>query len=155
MNADRDWQRLVHEWDDGGAFGGKRPSVLDETLRDGLQSPSVQDPVIEEKIELLHLMARTGISAADIGLPGAHARQRQDALALATEIARERLPISPMCAARTLVQDIEPVVDIAQRAGLTLEIALFIGSSPIRQYAEGWTLDDLKRHTEEAIRFAV
>jgi 2-isopropylmalate synthase len=146
--------RLIHEWDDPDPVLSP-PQVLDETLRDGLQSPSVRDPSIDQKIALLHLMASIGMNAASIGLPGAHARQCDDALALATEIAREKLAIMPYCAARTLVKDIEPVVDISQRAGIRLGVGVFIGSSPIRQYAENWTLDDLKRRTEQSLRFAV
>jgi len=145
---------LMHQWDDARPLASP-PQVLDETLRDGLQSPSASDPSIDQKKNLLHLMARIGIHAASIGLPGAHARQRTDALALATEIAREKLNIAPYCAARTLIEDIEPVVDISQRAGIRLGVGIFIGSSPIRQYAEDWTLDDLKRRTEESLRFAV
>ena len=129
--------------------------IVDETLRDGLQSPSVQDPPIEDKLHLLHLMVRLGIQAADIGLPGAGKRQYDDALRLAREIADQHLPIACFCAARTLRQDIEPIVDVAQRAGIPIGVAAFIGSSPIRQYAEGWTLDQLQRLTEEAVSFAV
>jgi isopropylmalate/homocitrate/citramalate synthase len=129
--------------------------VVDETLRDGLQSPSVQDPPIEDKLRLLHLMIRLGIQGADIGLPGAGKRQYDDALRLARAIVDERLPIAVYCAARTLRQDIEPIVDVSQRAGIPIEVAAFIGSSPIRQYAEGWTLDQLQRLTEEAVSFAV
>lgn len=129
--------------------------VVDETLRDGLQSPSVQDPPIADKLRLLHLMIRLGIQGVDIGLPGAGKRQYDDALRLAREIADQRLPIAAYCAARTLRHDIEPIIEVSQRVGMPIEVAAFIGSSPIRQYAEGWTLDQLQRLTEEAVTFAV
>lgn len=129
--------------------------VADETLRDGLQSPSVQDPPIEDKLRLLHLMVRLGIQCADIGLPGAGKRQYEDALRLAREIADNRLPLDVYCAARTVRQDIEPIIDISQRTGLPIEIAAFIGSSPIRLYAEDWTIDRLQALTEQAVAFAV
>ena len=129
--------------------------VADETLRDGLQSPSVQDPPIEDKLRLLHLMVRLGVQCADIGLPGAGKRQYDDALRLAHEIADSRLPIVVYCAARTLRQDIEPIIDISQRSGLPIEIAAFIGSSPIRQYAEDWSIDRLRQLTEQSVSFAV
>ncbi len=127
----------------------------DETLRDGLQSPSVRCPTIEEKIELLHLMDGLGIDTADIGLPGAGPHVVRDVERLAKEIAANRLRIAANCAARTLIADIEPVVEIAQRTGVPIECCTFIGSSPARQYAEGWTLDQLKRLTEDAVGFAV
>jgi len=126
----------------------------DETLRDGLQSPSVRDPSIEEKIEILHLMAGIGIKAADIGYAGASERTRQDVETLAREIIQNRLPIAPNCAARTHPSDIQPVIEISQKAGIPIQAAVFIGSSPIRQYAEGWDLDFLLRATESAITMA-
>jgi 2-isopropylmalate synthase len=148
---------LVYDWNthDGPPRAATALHVADETLRDGLQSPSVIDPPIDDKLRLLHLMVRLGIQCADIGLPGAGARQYDDALRLAREIADQRLPIAVYCAARTLRQDIEPIVEVSQRAGIPIEVAAFIGSSPIRQYAEGWTLDQLRRLTEEAVSFAV
>src|SRR5207244_3849351 len=59
------------------------------------------------------------------------------------------------CAARTVVDDIKPIADIQQRTGVPIECCAFIGSSPIRQYAEGWSLDFLQKATEEALTFAV
>jgi len=150
---------LIHDWNtasdafDYSALGGVE--LNDETLRDGLQSPSVRDPSIGEKIELLHLMAELGIAAADIGLPGAGPRAVRDVAELARVIADERLPIFPNCAARTVRSDIEPIVETAQRTGLAVEAATFIGSSPIRQYAEDWTQERMLRATEDAVSFAV
>ncbi len=148
---------LVYDWNTHNSLPSSASAfhVADETLRDGLQSPSVIDPPIEDKLRLLHLMVRLGIQCADIGLPGAGPRQFNDALRLAREIADQRLPIAVYCAARTLRQDIEPIVEVAQRAGIAIEVACFIGSSPIRQYAEGWTLDQLQHLTSEAVTFAV
>jgi isopropylmalate/homocitrate/citramalate synthase len=127
----------------------------DETLRDGLQSPSVRDPSIEDKIRILHLMDALGIHTADIGLPGAGPRAVADVRALAREIATEGLRIGANCAARTVRADIEPIARISQEAGIPIEACTFIGSSPIRQYAEGWTLDHMLRSTEDAVRFAI
>src|SRR6476620_6644855 len=104
----------------------------DETLRDGLQSPSVRTPTIEEKIGILHHMDALGIDTADIGLPGAGPKVARDVERLARAIA-----------------------DIQQRTGVPIEVGAFIGSSPIRQYAEGWTLDFLQKATEDAVGFAV
>ena len=127
----------------------------DETLRDGLQSPSVCEPPIEKKIALLHLMDALGIDTADIGLPGAGGTHAAGVERLAREIAEKRLQIRPNCAARTLRSDITPIVEISQRVGIPIEACTFIGSSPIRFYAEEWTLDKLLKLTEDAVTFAV
>lgn len=132
-------------------------SVLlnDETLRDGLQSPSVRDPSIEEKIAILHLMDALGINSLDLGLPGAGPRAVEHVEALAREIADNRMKIRPNCAARTHENDIRPIAEISQRTGLKIEAATFIGSSPIRRHTEGWTEDFLLETTEKAVKFGV
>jgi len=146
-----DWNRVEGAFD----YAGVRVELDDETLRDGLQNPSVLDPPIERKLELLHLMAELGIQSADIGLPGAGPRAREAALALAREIAEQGLPVAPNCAARTVRADIQPIVDIAQATGLRMQVGAFIGSSPIRRFAEGWEPDMMLRATEDAVSFAV
>src|SRR5438477_1424703 len=127
----------------------------DETLRDGLQNPSVHDPGIGEKIRILHLMEALGIESVNIGLPGAGARAMEHAEALAIEIASNRMRIRPNCAARTMESDIRPIAEISQRAGIAIEAATFLGSSPIRRLVEDWTVDHLERTTENAVKFAV
>jgi isopropylmalate/homocitrate/citramalate synthase len=127
----------------------------DETLRDGLQSPSVRDPSIEEKIPILHLMEALGIHALDLGLPGAGPRAVQHVEALAREIVNHKMKITANCAARTHENDIRPIADIVQRTGLDIEAATFLGSSPIRRYTEGWTDDFLLQTTEKAVKYAV
>ncbi len=148
---------LIHDWNSLGDIDWSAVEVdlNDETLRDGLQSPSAIDPTPEDKRQLLHLMADLGIVAADIGLPGAGPRAVDAVRALASEIATHNLPITPNCAARTVVADVEPIVRISQETGIAIEAATFIGSSPIRQYAEDWTLDRMLRVSEEAVTFAV
>src|SRR5437588_2965601 len=127
----------------------------DETLRDGLQSPSVCEPSVEKKIELLYLMDALGIDTADIGLPGAGGTHAAGVEMMAREIADKKLKIRPNCAARTHKNDIIPIAEISQRAGIPIEACTFIGSSPIRFYAEEWTLGKLLQMTEEAVTFAV
>ena len=129
-------------------------SLNDETLRDGLQSPSVRDPSIPEKVEILHLMEALGIDSLDLGLPGAGARAVEHVEALAREIVSQRMKIRANCAARTHENDIRPIAEIVQRTGLNIAAATFIGSSPIRRYTEGWTEDFLLQTTEKAVRFA-
>ncbi|HYH82017.1 MAG TPA: hypothetical protein VEX86_19580, partial [Longimicrobium sp.] len=150
---------LIHDWNCvEGCYDYSARKVVqlnDETLRDGLQSPSVTDPSIDEKIRLLHLMSDLGIASADIGLPGAGPRALRDVEALAREIVANRLPIEPNCAARTVRADVKPIIDVSQRVGIAIEAATFIGSSPIRQYAEDWTLERMLKATEDAVGFAV
>jgi 2-isopropylmalate synthase len=149
-------QRLIYDWNQVGAAAPPAVVMLDdETLRDGLQSPSVRAPRIEDKIRILHLIDSLGIDTADIGLPGAGPQVARDVEELAREIARAKLRVRGNCAARTHVNDIAPIVEIVQRTGVPLECGAFIGSSPIRQYTEGWTLDWLLKCTEEAVSFAV
>lgn len=155
-----DERELIYDWNSAagnGAFDWTRARVElnDETLRDGLQSPSVTDPSLAVKKRLLHLMADLGIVAADIGLPGAGPRVVDQVRALATEIRDHHLPIAPNCAARTVVADIEPIVRVSDEVGIKIEAATFIGSSPIRQYAEDWTLDRILKASEEAVTYAV
>ncbi len=148
---------LIYDWNQVSApqLAPRGPVLLnDESLRDGLQSPSVRDPSIEEKIEILHLMESVGINSLDLGLPGAGPRAVAHVEALAREIARARLKIKGNCAARTHQNDIRPIAEIVERTGVPIEAATFIGSSPIRRYTEDWTDDFLLRTTENAVKYA-
>ena len=149
---------LIYDWNKAEPRFSKPDRHIgfdDETLRDGLQSPSVCEPPVEKKIELLHLMDAIGIDTADIGLPGAGGAHAASVELMAREIAEKKLRLRPNCAARTHRNDIIPIVEISQRAGIPIEAATFIGSSPIRFYAEAWTLDKLLEMTEDAVTFAV
>ena len=151
-------KNLIYDWAEQGPRRPQWPAYVmidDETLRDGLQSPSVADPPVETKLQILHLMEELGIETADIGLPGAGARQREAVLRLCREIAKHSMRIKANCAARTLLVDIRPIAEASQLTGVPIEACLFIGSSPIRQYAEEWELADILRHSREAISFAV
>jgi isopropylmalate/homocitrate/citramalate synthase len=148
----------IHDWNTASAPlipPGTRVLLNDETLRDGLQNPSVYDPSIEEKVEILHLMESLGIDSVNIGLPGAGPRAVEHTEALAREIATQRMKIRPNCAARTVEADILPIVKISQRVGMPIEAATFLGSSPIRRLVEDWTVDHLERTTEKAVKLAV
>ena len=148
---------LIYDWNrvDAAEIPIRPLELDDETLRDGLQSPSVIDPPINKKIEILHLMDSLGIDGADIGLPGAGPRAVADVTRLAKEIADCKLDIQPNCAARTVRADIQPVIDISEKVGMPIEVGAFIGSSPIRQYAEDWSLEMMLTATEDAVKFAV
>ena len=149
---------LIYDWNRNhpGSLRPVGPVLLnDETLRDGLQSPSVRDPPIEEKIEILHLMEVLGINSLDLGLPGAGLRAVEHTKALAREIVQHRMKIRANCAARTHQNDIRPIAEIVQRTGLKIDAATFLGSSPIRRYTEGWSDDFLLQTTESAVKYAV
>src|ERR1700690_2996081 len=149
---------LIHDWNTytGAEIPmGRRVMLNDETLRDGLQNPSVHDPSIAEKIEILHLMESLGIDTVNIGLPGAGPRAFADTEALAREIVNARMKIRPNCAPPTHKDDIQPIIEISQRVGMPIEAATFLGSSPISRLVEDWTVDHLQRITEEAVQFAV
>ena len=149
---------LVYDWntiDPALIAPNRHIGFDDETLRDGLQSPSVSEPPVEQKIELLHLMDALGIDTADIGLPGAGGTHAAGVELMAREIVSKKLKIRPNCAARTHRNDILPIIEISQRAGIAIEACTFIGSSAIRFFAEDWTVDKLLKLTEEAVTFAV
>ncbi|HKQ72652.1 MAG TPA: LeuA family protein [Blastocatellia bacterium] len=149
---------LIYDWNQESPISlppGRKVYLNDETLRDGMQSPSVSDPPIGMKIELLHLMEALRIHSLNIGLPGAGGTHAAAVGRLAREIADQRMNIYPNCLARADLSDIRPIIDISQEAGIPIEAAIFVGSSPIRFYAEDWTLDKLLRLTEQAVSFAV
>jgi 2-isopropylmalate synthase len=149
---------LIYDWNKILPPGLKPPGpvlINDETLRDGLQSPSVRDPSIAEKIEVLHLMEALGVHSLDLGLPGAGVRAVEAVTALAREMVAHKMKIRANCAARTHENDIRPIAEIVQKTGLPIEAATFIGSSPIRRFTEGWTDDFLLQTTEKAVKYAV
>lgn len=149
---------LIYDWNEVGRRGRLIPkgvTFFDETLRDGLQNPSVADPNIDAKLKLVHLMSKVGIHVADIGLPGSSQRAFDDVLRICREITDNKLPIRVACAGRTVVSDITPMIEISQRAGIPVEIYAFIGSSPIRQLAEEWDLDLIVERSAAAIDVGV
>ncbi len=154
-----DTSKLIYDWN---TIERRQPVVLkgrfelhDETMRDGLQNPSVTDPGVEDKLEILHLLDDVGVDTCDVGLPGAGKRAYDDVLRLCREIVDTKMHIRPTCAGRTLVQDIAPMVEIAQKTGQSIEVMTFIGSSPIRQLAEDWSVELIKKRSLDAIRFGV
>ncbi|HUS67598.1 MAG TPA: LeuA family protein [Kofleriaceae bacterium] len=154
----RDESQLIYDWNSTEKVAPLSPkkkfTFMDETLRDGIQSPSVVDPRIEDKILFTEIASDLGIDHIDIGLPGAGARAVADCVTLAEFIRDHKLPIKACCAARTHVKDVQAVIDVSQQAGIEIEVMAFIGSSPIRAYAEDWDLDLLLKRSAEAIDLA-
>jgi len=155
---DENLQDLIYDWNVAAErpvrAGGRKIEFDDETLRDGLQSPSVTDPTIEEKVRILHFMNDIGVDSADIGLPGAGPHVQRSVERLAREIVDHKLNVSANCAARTHENDIRPIAEISQRVGIPIEACTFIGSSPIRQFAEEWDLNWIIEQSTKAVRFA-
>ena len=146
-----DWNELEHNT----PVFRDNIELCDETLRDGIQSPSVVDPPIETKLELIDLMDKLGITIANIGLPGAGPRAVEDVTTIAKYIRDNKLSLKANTAARTVVRDIEPVVSIQQEVGIPIAAYCFLGTSPLRLYAEGWDVDFLLRQSEKALKFGI
>ncbi len=151
--TEQERDELIYDWNTPYPDVDFEVQFDDETLRDGLQSPSVTNPSLDKKIELVHLMDELGIHTVDVGLPGAGAEAREHITALVRETAS--LKITPNVACRTMTGDIAPVVDIVQETGVAIEVCAFIGSSPIRQYAEDWSFENMLKLSREAIEFCV
>ncbi len=151
-------QPLMHDWNEAGERWERpafRVRLFDETLRDGLQAPAARSPSLDERVEVLHLMDRLGIDTVNLGLPGAGDRVARDATRLAEEIRAAGLRVAASCAARAIARDIIPIVVLSQKAGIPVEVCAFVGSSPVRQYAEDWTIEAMERHTADAVGLAV
>ena len=149
---------LIFDWNEVNRKGRilpKNATFFDETLRDGLQNPSVVDPGIEEKLKILHLMEDLGIHVADVGLPGSSKRAFEDVLRLCKEVVDCKMKIGIACAGRTVVGDITPMIEVSQRAGIPVQVYAFIGSSPIRQFVENWDVELIAKRSTEAIDVAV
>jgi len=156
-DADRAGE-FIFDWNEVNRKGRLVPqtfTLFDETLRDGLQNPSVEDPGIDDKLKILHLMEDLGIDEADIGLPGSSKRAFEDVLRLCKEVVDCKMKIRIAAAGRTVVGDITPMIEVSQRAGLPIEVYAFIGSSPIRQYVEQWDVSLIAKRSAEAIDVAV
>ncbi len=153
-SIDRD--SLIYDWNTTGEAPKKPAGAIqfdDETLRDGLQSPSARDPELADKIALVQLMDQLGLHTANVGLPGAGARAREHITALVREMAGLKIKANVAC--RTVITDIAPVVDVVQATGQPVEVCAFIGSSPIRQYAENWEMGTMLKLSKDAVEFAV
>jgi 2-isopropylmalate synthase len=154
--APRPHDDLIYDWNLAGTDASKARIVTfdDETLRDGLQSPSVHDPALPKKLRLLDVMEELGIETANLGLPGAGENHRKDILEMARHLARGKARLRPNVACRTVITDIEPVRAIMDDTGLSVLACCFIGSSPIRQFAEGWKIETILGHVETSLGYA-
>ncbi len=150
-----DWNAIDYEINRNPANHPHEVWFDDETLRDGLQSPSARNPTIEQKIELLTFMENLGIQKVDLGLPGAGPFHVEHIDAMLTHITENDFKIRPGAAVRTLMNDIEPLVMLQEKHGIPIQASAFLGTSPIRQYTEGWTIEKLLSTMEKAVSYAV
>ena len=151
MNQDE----IIYDWNiRGNTFSPplRKVELFDETLRDGIQCPSISDPPIEKKLEILRLLDSLGIHEADISLPGAGKRAVEDCTIMVEMIRDEGLNIKPAAAARTHPNDIRPIIEIAEKTGVPIEVYAFLGSSPIRLFTEGWDEARLEKLTRDAAK---
>jgi 2-isopropylmalate synthase len=149
---------LVFDWNNLPAAPPRpagRVLLADESLRDGLQSASVRQPAISEKIPMLHYMESLGIAHVNLGFPGSGEQAARDTAELGREMVRSKMNLKAYCAARTVEKDITAISEASERSGLPMQAAIFIGSSPVRQQVEGWDVDFLLRTSEKAIRYAL
>lgn len=143
---------LLYDWNESDSRWAARPvALLDETLRDGLQSPSAHNPALEQKLDGLRHMARLGVRAANLGIPSVSSAARQEVRQMLRLIREERLPLSPVCAGRTLIGDVTPIVELAEESGVAIEVSVFVGASPIRWRAEGWDFERVAKLTRDAV----
>lgn len=143
---------LLYDWNtDASSWGARSLQVLDETLRDGLQSPTAQNPSLDQKLEGLRRMAGLGVAAVNLGLPSVSAAAREEVWQMLRVIRDERLPLLPVCAGRTLAKDVTPILELAEQSGVAIEVSVFVGASPIRWQAENWDLARVSALTREAV----
>ena len=145
---------IIFDWNQGNRHSPpmRKVELFDETLRDGIQCPSITDPPIEKKLEILRLLDSIGVDEADIALPGAGKRAVDDCTTMVEMIRDEGLSIRPAAAARTHPNDIRPIIEISEKTGVPIEVYAFLGSSPIRLFTEGWDEDRLEKMTRTATR---
>ncbi len=148
---------LLYRWNEQAAPSSARkaPRLLDETLRDGLQSPSAIDPPVASKKALINLMARLGVDAVDIGLPGASDRARRECQAIAKHIEESGFDLTIACAARTHPNDIDAVIEVSRATNRNVEVLTFLASSPIRLYSSDWSITDLEQRVASSVKRAL
>ncbi|MFP6686248.1 MAG: 2Fe-2S iron-sulfur cluster-binding protein [Polyangiaceae bacterium] len=157
FSSQADEQSSMYDWNTAKVpkwRGAHRVQVVDETLRDGLQNATAVDPPLETKLEMLQLMQRIGVDVVSVGLPAASRRSLEDGVELVLAIRDQKLGLRPTGAARTVVSDVMGVAELQQRSGVEVEVYAFIGSSPIRHYAENWGIDFLRKHISESVAAA-
>ncbi|MEQ1566594.1 MAG: LeuA family protein [Myxococcota bacterium] len=156
MGGEPDSAQIVYDWNVGRRrWNLGKVELHDETLRDGIQCPSVTDPPLDVKRQVVRRLAALGVNSVNVGLPGAGPRAVADSTVLVELVRDEKLPIGVGAAARTHASDITPIIDISHKTGVPIEIMTFLGSSPIRMLAESWEESKLEQLTRDAVRLGV
>jgi 2-isopropylmalate synthase len=154
MASDLDLTPTPHDWNTRWPVQ-RAVHVVDSTLLDALHAPSGIDADVSAKVGLLYASATLGVQALVLGRPGAGPRHRRDVLTLAHELSRAAMPIDVLAAAHARIEEVSAVMDIRERAGLDIELALTLPASPILHQAMGLTLDRLRDAAERSVAFAV
>jgi 2-isopropylmalate synthase len=145
-------ESLIYDWNapERSTQARARPvSLLDDTLRDGLQSTAVRQPSLDERSALLRAMAKVGVHTVNLGLPAA-SPSAASAIARLTRDATE-LGLGVVVAGRTLVSDMQAIVELAERTGVRVEGHAFVGSSALRAKVEGWGSELVEERTAAAL----
>lgn len=149
---------VAYDW---GRHGPRRDPAVhgvklhDETLRDGLQSPSMRVPALAVRQDWVRRLDRAGVHSACLGLPGAGPHAVEQGIALVGQIVRERLALRPVLAGRTHHGDVDAILEVCGRTGVAVEATLFLGASPVRLWVEGWNPARLASWTERTVGRAV
>lgn len=146
-------ENLFFDW--GHSLQVPFPAILDATLRDGIQGILTRYPSLDEKLHLVDLLLSLGVHEFEIGMPVVGLKHKQESIAVAAHIFKQCPDARVICLARTKIDDVIAVAEVAQAVGCHIGCALFVGSSPIRRRVEGWSIVDLVNWTAQAVRFAV
>lgn len=128
-----------------------RPELLDQTLRDGLQSPSVRQPSLAVKCALLEVMAEVGVTRVDVGMPASSPRVWEDAAQLVRRIDDQKLRLTPLVSGRMSEVDLEAIVGLCEGVGHPVASYLFFPTSAIRARAEGWSDREVEQRIAEVL----
>lgn len=151
--AETEYAFPLYDW---GNYDPLPPTtILDTTLRDGIQSLLVRYPSLPEKLRLMDLLIELGVDAFDIGFPVSNRKHRQHTRRLAEHAARQNPNLRLICLARSRIEDVQAIVDVSQAAGVGLEALIFVASSPIRLLVEQWDLGEMVKWATGAIDFAI
>jgi isopropylmalate/homocitrate/citramalate synthase len=130
-------ETLIYDWNapERGPVVERPFSLLDDTLRDGLQSTVVRQPSLGERAELIGAMARAGVRSVNLGLPVVSKEAFSAIVALSAEAQKHDLRV--VVAGRTLESDMRAILELAERTGTAPEGHAFVGSSALRVEVEG------------------
>lgn len=158
-----DGKSLIFDWNvpdntddnNNNANTTKSIEINDETLRDGLQAPGIDNPNVEKKIKIVQLISEMNINAACVGFPSSNGIMYKDVEQIIKFVIENKIKLQIGCAARTVEKDIKPIIELSQKYGIPLDANVFVATSPIRQYIEGWDIGHILGLVRKSVSFAV